>query len=1292
MKHPGIWGPARAGVAVGAAAIVFAASCGLTVFANPTGGQVVSGTVSIQSPGAGRMNINQSSANAIVNWNAFSIGANESVTIAQPSASSALLNRVVGNDASVIAGRLSANGKVFLVNPAGVIFAPGSSANVGSLIASTLNVSDADFRAGSYRFVGTSAAPVRNAGTLTAGDGGTVALLGATVSNRGNVSARLGTVALGAGKDITLDFAGDGLTTLKINQGAARALVGNTGLLAADAGMVVMSAQTADALAGTVINQQGIVRAQSLTERNGRIILDGGRLGVTQSAGTLDATGGAGLTGGRIDVTGYDVALLDNARADASGAAGGGAVRLGGGAAGADPSIRNANAVWMAPGASLRADALQRGDGGSVIAFAGSASRLHGTLSARGGPNGGDGGTIETSGHYLDTTGAKIDASAPRGRAGTWVLDPATIDIVGASGASGASSVPATETPGNNGNPAVFTPAGPISEIVNTLIQDQLNTGTSVTVTTVPGNYAGPGDINVLAPIAKTAGGDAVLTLSAAGSISVTQNIVSTAGRLGLVFDANVGNAASGNIIRTSGSAAQTEGGIVTTPLLLTTNGGDVSIGVRAGQPGSFDGAAAQLAVTDIDTRIGGSATAASGSVTIHGQASGATAFPGIPTVEVPLAGIADVYSAGLFGSNITTSTGAIEVAGNLGSGTPHAAGGVLLISSLLPTAGALPDAQFRSSLTTGSGAIRLFGIGTNAGNDANFTVTGVRSTLGSAITSATGPIDIRGGLAGGRAGVDFGTSLDASAVSAAGAGGTISVAGSTNIASAGVVLSTVTNSVPNATSTLSVGPAGQIVLRAANNGSSNSLNVAGTPVTRSGAGGTLVLLPGGVDTQTFGITAAAATPINLNSDAAGFSVTPAALATLAGANSGFANVIAGGTTQTGRITVNASGAAQPAFGANLTLASAGGGSQGIALPDGILLPGGTLTLSSAGAVTQGGPIRAASLLLAGPGVFTLNDPRNAVGTLSMANAGTVGFLNSAGFAIGPVSGSSYDAALGRVPAIGGGDSTLSGNLIAQAASGNMALQGGLTTGGSVDLTAEQGVFSAGASGSLSAANGWRVWASTWNGEARGNVQPDTPQPNFYGCSFGAGCGWGGAVPASGNHYVYVERPRATVTADGATRVFGAPNPRFTVTVSGLVNGDSAAQALGGQVQSTATAASPPGQYPIVPSFISGVGYLVDNVPGVLTVTAPPVTPPVTPTPVEQSGVQTFFSSREQTFVYENNLQGTGICIGASQPLFTTAAPGDNQDILAIEWKRVRTQPNLNSCLITTTQHGCGDF
>jgi hypothetical protein len=127
---------------------------------------------------------------------------------------------------------------------------------------------------------------------------------------------------------------------------------------------------------------------------------------------------------------------------------------------------------------------------------------VYGILSATGGAQGGNGGTIETSGHYLDTTGATIDASAPKGKGGSWTLDPQDIDIVAA-----ASGVPATETPGAPGTPTMFQPAGPTSQVVNTVIDNLLNGGTSVTISTVSSANVDEqaGDINILAPISKTA-------------------------------------------------------------------------------------------------------------------------------------------------------------------------------------------------------------------------------------------------------------------------------------------------------------------------------------------------------------------------------------------------------------------------------------------------------------------------------------------------------------------------------------------------------------------------------------------------------------------------------------------------------------------------------------------------------------------------------------------------------------------------------------------------------------------
>ncbi|MBP0593950.1 filamentous hemagglutinin N-terminal domain-containing protein [Paraburkholderia sp. LEh10] len=1547
MNKPCYVRPRRAGTIASAVAALFAASCGPAALANPTGAQVVSGTVSVESPGAGQMNITQSSPRAIVNWNTFSIGGSEGVRIAQPSSSAALLNRVMGNDPSVIAGRLQANGKVFLVNPAGVIFAPGSSVNVGSLVASTLAISNADFLAGNYHFVGKSVAPVSNAGSLTASPGGAIVLLGGTVSNTGTVNARLGTVALGAGNDITLDFAGDGLTTLKINEGAAHALIGNTGSLAADGGVVIMSAQTAEALAGTVINQQGIVRARSLAERNGRIVLDGGANGVVIASGALDATGGAGMTGGRVDVTGHDVALQDGARVDASGAAGGGTVRFGGAAAGRDADIRNANAIWMSPGASIHADASENGNGGHVVAFSETASRIYGTLSAKGGAQGGNGGSIETSGRYLDTAGVKIDASAVRGKAGTWLLDPFDIYIEPDNTELAIITTPVTPSTANN--TATFTAGGNNSIVFRSDIETPLGNGTSVAIST--GTTGGqPGNILIETPITKTAlspaGNNATtLTFSAAGSITdIAQNITSQAGPLNLVFDANVGGVApanavnlvnvsidtnggaltiggtgrsaviingatvnteagamniagvagpgndgvaigysrlattSGNVtlfgsstfangvsmqqstIETGGAGISVTGSVSTNRqvaigygstvaagvalgyALLGTGGGSIGVagssnvtgasnmeavgvdmehgGMRTSGPGSISvagvatssaagsatgmivngdfaslpGQATTPAFAATDTGsisvsgnaqattstglsvidatfdaglgaigVAGTATASnsaeaaflqntllsasSGNVTVSGTANGAVSGSGVllsnmsmrtTSGNVSVNGV--VTGATQFGNGVSTfggfqltnadasvtqlpliatGSGNIVVAGSTPATTSGSTGfdlnnasisstsGSIALSgtttgapaSTLASTGVVLESQTESSvptpsaITTGSGQLSIYGSGSGSNSQ------GVLIADGTQITSNNGGvIDIRGvvtgpatGASGGVVQLDYGTLILNGSVSATKPGSTVSLAGSTNTSDAGLAFGAVP--VPDfahVAGPVSVNgaPGGAIALRASNDNTSQSILSRGASI--SGGGGVLSILPAGVSPSTFAFTPQDATPITLFGTSGGMSIDAQTFASFVN----FQSLTLGSDTHTGLITVNgvcgsASGPCQlvkPGLNMNLALSNPGSGSQGIRLAFGLSLgTGHTLSLASAGAVTDPGGIQAANLVLSGPGTFTLTDPQNDVGVLALVNAGSVSFVDSHGFAIGPVSSPTYNATLGTLTTIDGTNSAMTGNLVAEASTGNVALNTGLTSGGTVDLVAENGVFTAGSSGALSAANGWRIWTGTWQQEVRGHVEPNTAQPNFYGCTFGAGCSWGGTVPTTGNHFVYAARPTVTVTADGATRFAGAPNPAFTFTASGLVNGDTAAGALTGSLTTPANQNSQPGQYPINPNFVSNVGYIVNEVPATLTVTT-------FQNPVVRAGLQSFFGNEEQTFVYENNLQGANICIGSNQPLFTTAAPGDNQDILAVEWKRVRSQPNLNSCMLLSSPHGCGDF
>ena len=292
---------------------VLTAWCGLTVLpahaldagALPTNGQITAGSGSIGQSGT-TMTVTQTSDRMAATWNTFNIGSNATVNFVQPTSSSVALNRVTSGDASQIFGQLNANGQVYLVNPSGILFGAGSSVNVGGLVASTLNISDANFMAGKNAFdLEGATGSVINQGKITAADGGYVALLGAQVRNEGNIIARLGSVVLAAGEKMTLDFNGDGLINVEVNNATLTANVLNSGLLQADGGAVIMTAHATDAMLSNVVNNSGVIEARSLQNRNGSILLDGGDSGVVANSGTLDVSGrGNGETGGTAEVLG----------------------------------------------------------------------------------------------------------------------------------------------------------------------------------------------------------------------------------------------------------------------------------------------------------------------------------------------------------------------------------------------------------------------------------------------------------------------------------------------------------------------------------------------------------------------------------------------------------------------------------------------------------------------------------------------------------------------------------------------------------------------------------------------------------------------------------------------------------------------------------------------------------------------------------------------------------------------------------------------------------------------------
>ncbi|WP_321958997.1 GLUG motif-containing protein [Burkholderia cenocepacia] len=297
------------------AAVSLLGFAALPAHALPTGEAIASGKADIARGADGKsMSINQHTDKLVTQWQDFSVANGERVSFQQPNSQSIALNRVIGNNGSQIHGSIDANGRVFLVNPNGVLFGSGAQVNVGGLVASTKNLSDADFLANNFRFTGDSAQSVVNDGRITAADGGSVALLGARVANNGTIQAKLGNVALGAGNAFNVSFDGNGLLNLQVESGAVDAQASNGGLIQAEGGNVLMTARAADNLLNAVVNQTGTVEAKGLSSRGGKITLDGGTVNV---GGKLDASWAqTSAPAGSVTTRGERVNVASNAIVD----------------------------------------------------------------------------------------------------------------------------------------------------------------------------------------------------------------------------------------------------------------------------------------------------------------------------------------------------------------------------------------------------------------------------------------------------------------------------------------------------------------------------------------------------------------------------------------------------------------------------------------------------------------------------------------------------------------------------------------------------------------------------------------------------------------------------------------------------------------------------------------------------------------------------------------------------------------------------------------------------------------
>jgi len=1300
----------------------------------PTGFSPIRGGVSKRVDGR-EMYLNQAGERAIVNWKSFSIGAGNSVRITQPGKNSMMLNRVTGASPSDIAGSLTANGRVFLVNPNGILFGAGARVSTGGLIASALDISDDDFAAGRLHFAHRAlgdAAEVVNQGVLTAGAGGTLALLGGVARNEGAMRADGGTVALAAARHITVDFAGDGLTTFRLDphDQAAQALAENArgAVLQADGGRVVVAAD-ASALAQRVVNVEGIIRARTLAAgRDGEILLQAGAANQLTLDGTLDATGASARRGGRIAVEAGGIEMGARTVADASGDAGGGRI-----------DVHARHGAVLQPASTLRANATHGGAGGTVDVQGGDSLRARGVLQAYGAGQG-QGGFVETSARVVDLAGISVDThGAGAGAAGTWLIDP--YDITVEHGQS---------TPGAPGLGAPFDPAA-ASVIYDDDISRALNSGNNVVIQTGAlgegaldeGAIFINGDVSITQ---DTGTAHRTLRFDAHREIGSEQfSIKATSGALDVIFNTNAHDTQKNDASIYLGSAT------------IHTNGGDVMLAGQSDQASGWafadDRVAVRLSDSTIDTRdmagMGG------GAVTIRGQ-SLISHGEGAVRIE---------------GSQITTAGGDISISGV----TPRDRIGVLLEGT--PDSGA-------SSLTSGSGNIFVYG---SAGQTDGFGPGyGVILDTGTQMRTESGNIDIRG-----RATASASDSADHRGVTLLSGSGVVSASGDVSI-SGEVAAGAAGYGIDMGGGRVRIEGGRSVTLRAsASNEDWEAIMLSDAELHSAGQ---VNFRPGGV-TAAGALRDDTAKPIQLgtlsSSTPLAFSNFMISQAILDAVRA--PAVVLGGDTHAGPIRVVGDVAFLPQgiSGASLTLQAEGAGG-GIEVEQGLDVHAGTVGLLADGDIVAAGPgLLQASRLLArsNHGGVTLISVAGGADELSLAGAAATDFVvdTAARIRLDSVQAPGVDIASGNaqpasatgrtagvaavnVQLLGGAveqaagadiqadtlraeaDGSLSGDVMLDNPGNQVGLAAGRATGefrytnagaltigtagGAQGIQADQvrvrtlaGDLTlaaalrarravlvaasrfqnpAGAT-ALDVGEAWQIWADTWRGETRGGLAGVGDHPNLYGCAYEGTCVPDAALSASpdDDHFIYREQPVLRVTPDDQQIIEGDTIPPLSYAVDGWILGDTP-DSLSGSLGTNAAVGSPPGDYPISGAFSSSAGYDVQVGTGTLTVQAPPTPPdppdppkpptPPTPTPPDSpTPAQTALTIPAvpwervppSTWLYDRNLSAAPVCVAQDLRIETHGQQGD---VLAREWSLLRARPNLMSCVSTDRSNACADF
>ncbi|MBY0404920.1 MAG: filamentous hemagglutinin N-terminal domain-containing protein, partial [Cyanobacteria bacterium] len=696
-------------------------------FALPQGGQSVSGDVTFNQNG-NTLDVNTSANRSIANYNSFNVANGETVNFNLPGASSAILNRVIGGNPSQIFGAINSNGQVFLINPSGVLFGSTAQVNVGSLFASTLNISDQNFLNGNLVFNRdpNSNASVVNQGLINITKGGFAVLTGSAVSNSGSINAPNGQVFLAVGDQVTLNL-GNGISAdvtvdkaLQSKVSGVQNAINNSGLIKADGGLIKLQADLQNNFYNRLVNNTGTVEALSVKESNGVISFVGNApngTGTVTNAGIVNASGTAeNANAGSVSIQGGTVQQNGTILAEGTDGGNGGKVAL---TSALDTTLGNGSYISVAGNDNASA--------GTVAVKAGRNAFFNdgATINAQGGNLSGNAGFVEISGQNRVQYRGLTQLGAASGAVGTLLIDPTNFIF------------------STDASPALLNTAGNV-------------------------NIWATRDILVdsVANFGNIASGS-LLSLNAGRNLTVSKNLSTGGGNMSLNANADTtafgGSAPSGlgdftlqnltNINTNGGSLALTGRDVNVKGSINAANSitGIASRNVYVTETGSITGANnTDISLSaDVANRMYGSINTSDGDVTLTSFANGTGITSGLNVGYLNYTN-ASITATGA--SNVFLNGRNISVFGNIQGGDSVVLNSVrsaqIINSSLSVNDGGTVNISAGNNIAVAGSTITANGGGTiNINADTNNLGTGLfQNSVNSVISAVDGSINISGG------------------------------------------------------------------------------------------------------------------------------------------------------------------------------------------------------------------------------------------------------------------------------------------------------------------------------------------------------------------------------------------------------------------------------------------------------------------------------------------------------------------------------------------------------------------